>query len=164
MYYDTKVVMMTKECPSSAGHFDVLGSAPQQYRRHHPMPHVQGYSGSHWMPPPGNYLLRIAPAAARATANETEKNVPKRLAFLMAAVVHGYNTAHIAQWRRLRALLEAIKCRHWASIVANRCNRSHMVPVFYKFFHCQHVYKGHGLSRRPLFSIGVLHIKQKRRA
>jgi hypothetical protein len=34
------------------------------------MQHVQGYPVSHWTPPLGNYLLRIAPVAARATANE----------------------------------------------------------------------------------------------
>jgi hypothetical protein len=28
--------------------------------------------GSHWMPPSGDYSLRIAPAAARATANNTK--------------------------------------------------------------------------------------------
>jgi hypothetical protein len=37
---------------------------------HRPMQHVQGYTGSHWTPPSGNYLLRIAFAAARATANK----------------------------------------------------------------------------------------------
>jgi hypothetical protein len=47
------------------------GSAPVQYKAHCPMQHVQGYSGSHWTPPPGDYLLCIAPAAARATANKT---------------------------------------------------------------------------------------------
>jgi hypothetical protein len=36
------------------------------------MQHVQGYSGSHWMLPLGNYLLCIAPAAARATSNKTK--------------------------------------------------------------------------------------------
>jgi hypothetical protein len=30
-----------------------------------------GYTGSHWTLPLGNYLLPIAPAAARATANKT---------------------------------------------------------------------------------------------
>jgi hypothetical protein len=34
------------------------------------MQHVQGYLGSHWTLPSGNYLLCIAPAAARATANK----------------------------------------------------------------------------------------------
>jgi hypothetical protein len=71
MYYDTKEATMTNKCTSSTGYFDGLGGALQQYRWHHPMPHVQGYSGSHWMPPSGNYSLRIAPAASRETSNET---------------------------------------------------------------------------------------------
>ncbi len=70
MYYDTNEARMTNKCTSSAGHFDGHGSVPEQYRWHCPMRHVQGYSGSHWMPPSGNYLLQIAPAAARATVNE----------------------------------------------------------------------------------------------
>jgi hypothetical protein len=35
---------------------------------------------------------------------------------------------------------------------------------FFEFFHSQLIQKGHGLMLRPLFSIGVLHIKRKRRA
>jgi hypothetical protein len=38
------------------------------------MRHVQGYSGSYWTPPSGDYLLRIAPAAARATGKQTTIN------------------------------------------------------------------------------------------
>jgi hypothetical protein len=38
------------------------------------MRHVQGYYGSHWMLASGNYLLRIAPAAARATGIQTTIN------------------------------------------------------------------------------------------
>jgi hypothetical protein len=37
------------------------------------MQHVQGYSGS-WTLPLGNYLLRIASAAARATGKQTTIN------------------------------------------------------------------------------------------
>jgi hypothetical protein len=70
MYYDTNKARMANKCTSSAGRFDGHGSEPEQYIQHRPMRHVQGYSGSHWMPPLGNYLLRIAPAAARATANK----------------------------------------------------------------------------------------------
>ncbi len=61
---------------------------------------------------------------------QQQKNVPKRLAILMAAAVRGYNTGHIAQWRRFRALLEAHKCHHWASIAANRRNWSCMCRFF----------------------------------
>jgi hypothetical protein len=35
---------------------------------------VQGYSGSHLTPPLGDYLLPIAPAAARATGKQTTIN------------------------------------------------------------------------------------------
>jgi hypothetical protein len=66
----TKSTMMNK-CTSSAGRFDGQGGAPEQYRRHPPMRYVQGYSGSHWMLPSGDYWLRIAPAAARVTGKQT---------------------------------------------------------------------------------------------
>jgi hypothetical protein len=65
---------MMNKCTLSVGRFDGHGGAPEQYRQHHPMRHVQGYFGSHWMPPLGNYLLRIAPAAARATGKQTTIN------------------------------------------------------------------------------------------
>jgi hypothetical protein len=59
------------KCTSSADYFDSHGGASVQYEAHCPMQHVQGYTGSHWMPPLGNYSLLIALAAARATANKT---------------------------------------------------------------------------------------------
>jgi hypothetical protein len=74
MYYDTNKAMMTNKCTSSAGRFDGHGSAPVQYKAHHPMHHVQGYFESHWTPASGNYLLCIAPAAARATGKQTTIN------------------------------------------------------------------------------------------
>jgi hypothetical protein len=65
---------MTSKCTSVAAHFEGLADAPEQYRRHQPMRHVQGYLGSHWMPPSGDYLLRIAPVATRATGKQTTIN------------------------------------------------------------------------------------------
>jgi hypothetical protein len=62
--------LMTTKCTLSAGHFDGRGSLPVQYKAHCLMQHVQGYTGSHWKPLSGNYLLCIAPAAARVTANK----------------------------------------------------------------------------------------------
>jgi hypothetical protein len=45
------------------------------------MEHIQGFTRSHWMPPSGECLRRIAPAAA--TANEfvetTQKTTKKQL-------------------------------------------------------------------------------------
>jgi hypothetical protein len=66
--------MMTNRCTLSTGRFDCHGGAPEQYRWHCPMQHVQGYSGSHWMLPLDDYSLRIAPAAARATGKQTTIN------------------------------------------------------------------------------------------
>jgi hypothetical protein len=65
---------MTNKCTSSTGRFDGHGSEPEQYRQHCLMWYVQGNSGSHWMPALGDYLLRIAPAAARATGKQTTIN------------------------------------------------------------------------------------------
>jgi hypothetical protein len=70
MNYHTKEAAMMNECTSVVGHFDYHGSAPGKYRRHCPMRHVQAYTGSHWMPPLGDYLLSIALEAAGATANK----------------------------------------------------------------------------------------------
>ncbi len=68
-----KSLMMIK-CALSAICFDGDGSRPVQYKVHHPMQHVKGYPGSHWMPPLGNHSLRIAPAATRATGKQTTVN------------------------------------------------------------------------------------------
>jgi hypothetical protein len=46
-------------------------------------------------------------------------NTPTKLAVLMAVAVCRYNTAHIAQWMRSRASLEANGCCHQASIAAD---------------------------------------------
>jgi hypothetical protein len=45
---------------NSDGHDDAL----VRCQTHRPMQHVQGYLRSHWMPPLGKYLPRIAPADA----------------------------------------------------------------------------------------------------
>jgi hypothetical protein len=87
-------------------------------------------------------------------------NIPKKLAVLMAMAMRRYVTTHIARWRRFRALLDG----HRVSIAADSCNRSCMCRFFTRFFHFQLVQKGHRLTLRHLFSIGVLHIKQKKRA
>jgi hypothetical protein len=65
---------MTLKCTSVAARFEGLADTPEQYRRRHPMRHVQGYSGSHCTPALGDYSLRITPAAARATGKQTTIN------------------------------------------------------------------------------------------
>jgi hypothetical protein len=64
-------VVAANKCTSSASRFNGHGGAPEQYRRHCPMRHVQGYSRSHWTPASGDYSLHITPAAARATGKQT---------------------------------------------------------------------------------------------
>jgi hypothetical protein len=65
---------MTIKCTLSAIRYDGHCGPPVRYKVHRPMQHVQGYSGSHWMPPLGDYSLRIAPAAVRATGKQTTIN------------------------------------------------------------------------------------------
>ncbi len=90
-------------------------------------------------------------------------NTPKTVAVFMAMAVCRYVTPCIAQWRRSRASLEATGCRHQASIMSNNINRTWLRWFFYVFI-VKTVGKGHGLTLRPLFLIGVWHINRNRRA
>ncbi len=65
---------MVSTCSTAVGHFDGHGGLLVGYKAHRPMQHVQGYSGSHWTPALGDYALRIAPAAIRATGKQTTIN------------------------------------------------------------------------------------------
>jgi hypothetical protein len=101
-------------------------------------------------------ILLQRPPGQQANKQQST-NTPKKLAVLMAMAMRRYVTVHIAQWRRFRALLDANKCRHRASIATNSCNWSRMCQFFTSFFIVKQ--KGHRLMLRPLFSIGGLHIK-----
>jgi hypothetical protein len=127
--------MATKECTSVAGHFGGYVNVLKQYTWHHLMQHVQGYIRSHWMPPLGNYSLRIAPAATRATSRQTTmKNTPNLLAILMAMAMRRYVTTHIAQWRRSRATLESTGYCHWASIMSYNIKGTYLHWFLLMFF------------------------------
>jgi hypothetical protein len=55
------------------------------------MDHDQGFTGSHWTPPSGNYSLNIAPAATRATINTIMmQHVATLLAILLVIVMRRY--------------------------------------------------------------------------
>jgi hypothetical protein len=57
------------------------------------MQHDQGFTRSHWTPPSGDYSLRIAPAAARATINTAiMQNIPTLMAISMVIVMRRYYT------------------------------------------------------------------------
>jgi hypothetical protein len=53
-----------EKCRESAGDFDHHADAAVQCGAHRPMEHIPGFTTSHWMPPLGKCLRRIAPAAA----------------------------------------------------------------------------------------------------
>jgi hypothetical protein len=63
----------TNECTSIAGHFDGHAEA-LKLKLYAALSDAafQGYTGSHWMPSLVNYLLRIAPATAMATAKKKD--------------------------------------------------------------------------------------------
>jgi len=95
-----------------------------------PMQHHQGFTGSHWTPPLGNYLLRIAQVAARAIINTTMmQHAPIFLAVLMVIAMWQYYTAHIAQWRRSVAFIKAIKRHHRASTRSDIIQSDTPTPV-----------------------------------
>ena len=47
-----------------AGNFGCHGNAAVRRRAHRPIEHIEGFTRSHWMPPSGKCLRRIAPSAA----------------------------------------------------------------------------------------------------
>ncbi len=78
-----------------------------------------------WHPATTHSVLPQRPSGQQANKQQSTKT-PKKLATLMAMAMRWYVTAHITWWMRFRALLEATKRRHWASIAANRHNWSRM--------------------------------------
>ncbi len=54
----------TKKCRQLDDDFDGHGDAAVRRGAHRPMDHIQGFTRSHWMPPSGQCLRRIAPTAA----------------------------------------------------------------------------------------------------
>jgi len=54
----------TKKCRQIDNDFDGHGDAAVRRGAHRPMDHIQGFTRSHWMPPSGQCLRRIAPTAA----------------------------------------------------------------------------------------------------
>ena len=101
----------------------------KRYMQHHPMQHVQGYSGSHWTLPSGDYSLiglLLAPyyPCDRQSINQQNNNA-KYTHFAGRFDGHRegqYHTQRIAQWRGSRAFIKATKCRHQASTHSNSTN------------------------------------------
>ncbi len=66
----TKKATVINKCTSIAGRFDGHADALKWYIQHCPMKQIQGHTICPWMLPLVNYLLRIAPVAARAPGKQ----------------------------------------------------------------------------------------------
>ena len=67
-----------KKCRQIDDDFDGHGNAAVRSGAHRPIEHIQGFTGSHWMPLSGKCLHRIALAAAIVTKFvETTHNTNK---------------------------------------------------------------------------------------
>jgi hypothetical protein len=79
------------------------------------------------------YVLPQRPPRQQANKQQST-NTPKMVVVLMAMAMRRYVTAHIAQWRRFRASLEATGRCHWASIMSDNINWT----CLRRFFQCFH--------------------------
>ncbi len=121
---------------------------------------LEATGGRHWaticfvspQQPPGQWAYK-----------QQSTNTPAKLAMLMAMAMRRYVTAHIAWWRRSRVSLEATGHHHRASIMPDNIVRT-WLWCFFDDFIIKPVGKGHGLTLRTLFLIGLWHIKQKKKA
>ena len=148
-----KISAATSKCASVAGHFDGHAEALKRYMWHHLMQHVHGFTGSHWTPPSGDYLLRIDPSAARAAINSTiMQHVLTLLAVSMAIAMQRYFSAPIAQWRRFVAFIKATKHHHWTSTCSDIIKGTRQLRLFRTLFHRE---KELQLTCWPLIPIGV---------
>ena len=114
------------------------------------MQHDQGFTGSHQMPPTGNYWLRIAPAANKMMM----KNVSTLPTILMAITVRRYYTACIARWRRFVAFIKATKRRHRASACSDRHQSDMPTPISGVYLIIKSLKKS---SSCPNHNMGVTH-------
>jgi len=138
------------ECTSVAGNFDDHGAALMRYGAHCLMQHEQGFTGSHWTLPSGDYLLRIAHQGDNQP-NNNGTYVPTLLAVLIAITMRRYDTPHFTRWRRFVAFIKATKRHHWASNRSDIIKGTSQRRLFWLF----HREKGLQLTCWPLITIGV---------
>ena len=80
-YFFDVICHCSKPVPESRPELEPISyncDAAVRQGAHHPIEHVQGFSGSHWMPPSGKCLRRIALAATMVNEFiETTQNTNK---------------------------------------------------------------------------------------
>ena len=62
-HYGQQQIADNKKCRQITGNFDCHKDAVVEHGVHRPIEHVKGFTRSHCMPPSGECLRRIAPAA-----------------------------------------------------------------------------------------------------
>jgi hypothetical protein len=147
---------MTSKCTSIAADFEGLANALEQYRRHCPVHNVsrattEATGCQHWATT--HSILPQRPPGQQAYKQQST-NTRAKMAISMAMAMCRCVTACITQWRRSRASIAATGCRHWVSITPDNIVRTWLGRFFYVFI-VKTVGKGHGLTLRTLFLIGV---------
>ncbi len=107
------------------------------------------------------YVSPQQPPGQQANKQQST-NTPKKVAVLMAMAMHRYVPAHIAQWRRSRASLEATGCCHRASIMLNNINQTWLGRFFWCFHRQNRRKRSRVNTKTPVFNRGMTYqSKQK---
>jgi hypothetical protein len=145
---------ITNKCASVAGHFDGHVDALKQWTAQCSISRaiLDAPGSRHWATT--HSVLPRWPPVQQANKQQST-NTPKKVAMFMAAVVHQYNTACIARWRRSRALLEATGGRHEMIIMSNNM-KPDMAMMFFLCYHCQNCRKRSWVdAKAPVFNRGI---------
>ena len=145
--------------PSVAGHFNGHGEALKRYMRHHTMQHVQGYTGSHWMPPSGDYSLCIAPWPPGRQSTQWLWNMyPLCWPFRWPSQCSGTISRALPDGGGLWLSLKQLNATIGRALTPIASNRTRQLRLFRTF----HREKELQLTCWPLITIGVWHIKLTR--
>ena len=125
------VIKCTSVQPSSTAELMCRYNATYITQRREFMATPEATGSRHWASIRTVLPRRTTGFACRQKNDEKTSYLP---AISLAVAVRRYDTKRIAQWRGTRATPEATGCRHWASIAANRMNRSRKSRFFLSFF------------------------------
>ncbi len=89
-------------------------------------------------------------------------NTPTKLAISMAMTMRRYVTAHIAQWMRSRASLEATGRCHQASTMPNNIHWAWLRRFFLMFSSSNHRKRSQVNAKNPVFNRGMTYQTQEK--
>jgi len=94
--YGQQQISDNKKCRQISGNFDCHMDAVVRRGAHLLIEHIQGFTRSHWMPPPGECLRRIAPAAVMVDKFiETTLNTNKTQLCIISLCLWPFALGHI---------------------------------------------------------------------